>query len=274
METIQPDFAGKLTYRLFPFRKKVVLENMKRVYGDSLSAGQIEALAQRFYGHLFRLFMENIRMGWTNKKQLKDQIRIEGHEIVKKATDGKKGALLLTGHFGNWEVCPIAGMMHFEEYRGKFHIVRRQIGNKWVEKILFRRFYEAGLNVIPKRNAIDRVLEVLSQNEVVTFIMDQYAKPGRDGILVDFFGHKAGTFKSLALIASASGAPVIPTISYREPDGKHVMKFFEPLEWIQDDDPDKELYLNTLAYNRVLEKLILDKPDQWIWMHKRWKVKK
>jgi KDO2-lipid IV(A) lauroyltransferase len=168
----------------------------------------------------------------------------------------------------------VGTVLYFPQFYGRFHVVRRQIGNKWIERILFNRFYKAGLNIIPKRNSIDRVLEVLAKNDVVTFIMDQYAKPGREGILVDFFGEKVGTFKSLALIASASGAPVIPMISYRDANGKHVMKFYEPLSWIQNDDPDEELYQNTLAYNRVLEKRILEKPDQWIWMHKRWKVKK
>lgn len=247
---------------------------MKRVYGDSLTVEQIKNLAQKFYGHLFHSLMENLRMGWTSNAALKKQIQVEGYEIVMKAAEQGKGILLLTGHFGNWEVCGVGTTQHFPQFHGRFHVVRRQIGNKWIERILFNRFYKAGLNIIPKRNSIDRVLEALARNDVVAFIMDQYAKPGREGILAEFFGQKVGTFKSLALIASASGSPVIPMICYRREDGKHVMKFYEPVPWIQNDNADEELYQNTLAYNKILEKRILERPDQWIWMHKRWKVKK
>lgn len=267
------NWLEKLYYYLVPIRRSTVLQNLQIVFGGSLSTRQIQALAQRAYGHFFRSLGENILIGFMPKQWLKNQVRIVGCEHVLKAAEQEKGILLLTGHLGNWEFAPLAVMLHFELFKGRFHVLRRELVNKFIERIAFRRFYEAGLNIIPKKNSLGQVLDHLSQNDVVVFIMDQHAKPGKDGVVVDFFRKKAGTFKSLAVIARTTGAPVIPSYSYREADGRHVMKFLEPLAWIEHSDPEEEILLNTQAYNHVLEKIILEHPEQWWWVHRRWKIK-
>jgi len=99
---------------------------------------------------------------------------------------------------------------------------------------------------------------------------DQHASPP-DGIAVDFFGHPAWTFKSLAIMALATGAPVVPAWSYREADGRHVLRFEAPLQVLEHDDTNEAIRRNTRAYNAELERLILRRPEQWYWVHRRWK---
>ena len=105
---------------------------------------------------------------------------------------------------------------------------------------------------------------------LVVFPFDQHARPP-DGIAVDFFGQPAGTFKSLAIIALATGAPVLPAASWREPDGWHVLRFEDPVPPVECDNVNEEIRRNTRAYNAVLERLILRHPEQWFWVHRRWK---
>lgn len=269
----KPSLGAKFAYYCFPFRRKTVLENLGRVFGKELSAGEIKELAQNFYGHLGLLLFENLNTIWMSREEISRRVRVVGHEIVVRAAEEKRGVLLLTGHFGNWEITPIGVALQFDGFRGRFHVVRKLLANKFFEKILFRRFYQVGLDVIPKKNALSHVINALEKNDVVAFIMDQYARPDKDGILADFFGHPAGTYKSLALIAKKTGAVVIPVRCYREAKGKHVMEFYEPLHWKEDPDPDQELYKNTLQYNHKLESMILENPEQWLWCHRRWKVK-
>jgi KDO2-lipid IV(A) lauroyltransferase len=102
--------------------------------------------------------------------------------------------------------------------------------------------------------------------------MDQHNKVGAKAVAAEFFGKEAGTHRSLALVARQSGAPVIPGVSHRRPNGRHVMRLHPPLEWITAENHREEIYLNTLGYNRVLEKFVLDHPDQWLWAHRRWKI--
>ena len=270
---LKPTFAGKVAYHLLPVRRKVVTDNIRLVFGDSLTEKERLGLAQNFYGHLWKLLVENLTTGFLSQDQIRQRVKVVDDYHIADGLKLKKGVLLMTGHFGNWELAPVGGMLHFPQWRGKFHVLRRAIVNKTIEKILFRRFYAAGLDIIPKKRSLDRVLDELDRNEIVTFIMDQHAKPGKDGVVVDFFGKKAGTFKSLAMVARSTGAPIVPSASYREEDGTHVMCFYPPLTWVEDDDFDKEILINTKIYNETMEKMVLEHPTQWWWVHKRWKIK-
>jgi KDO2-lipid IV(A) lauroyltransferase len=104
----------------------------------------------------------------------------------------------------------------------------------------------------------------------VIFPFDQHAG-GRDGIRAEFFGHPAWTFRSLALLSLTAGVPVVPASTWREPDGRHVLRFEEALPIIECDDPGESIRANTQAYNHALERMIVRHPEQWFWMHRRWK---
>lgn len=128
--------------------------------------------------------------------------------------------------------------------------------------------------MIPKKNSLDKVCAALEKNHAVIFVLDQHASlANRDGIAVEFFGTKAGTYRSLATLSRYTGVPVVPAAGYRLPNGKHVLEFYDPIPWKDYDTVSDSLYYNTLAYNQALERIILAHPEQWNWMHKRWKLK-
>ncbi len=270
---LKPGFWGRFIYYVLPIRRKVVLENLGIAFGRELDPLLIRRLAQAFYRHLMIALWENLTFGWKSREAASRAVRVEGLERLLLAGEGGKGVLVIGGHYGNWEAAPVGGMMQFENFRGRFHMLRRQIVNKWVERQLFKRYYEAGLDVIPKRSSLNRVMDALAANHAVGFIMDQYAKPGKEGIVADFFGKPAGTFKSLAVVARASEAPVIAAACWRGVDGMHVLRLYDRIPWMANDDPDEEILINTTRYNRVIESIIREHPDQWLWFHKRWKDK-
>jgi KDO2-lipid IV(A) lauroyltransferase len=263
--------SGRLLFRFFPLRRPVVLANLKRVYGDRLPEEDIVALAQAHYAHLWRLAGEFLRFRWLSAKRKAAQVRVEGIDTLVAALAQGRGVLVLTGHFGNWEVATVAGIANYPGVRGRFHFVRRAIKPAWLDALVTRRFNRWGFGVIGKRGSLDRILELLAAGNIVVFPFDQHAGPP-DGIEVEFFGHPAWTFKSLAIIALATGAPVLTGTSWREADGRHVLRFGEPLARIDSDDTGDAIRLNTRAYNAALERLILARPEQWYWVHRRWKT--
>lgn len=270
---LKPTFAGKFLYYCLPIRKKIVLDNMKRVFNTILSETEIKKLAISFYSHLFTTFKEVLLMPFMSKKRLKLKGIIKNHQhLLEVVNKNLKGAILITGHFGNAEMAPIFTFLNFHEHRGHFYIIRKNISNKFIEKLIFKRWRKVGIEIILKNNALDKVCSVLESQNVVTFVMDQHASiQSKDGILVDFLGTKVATFKSLAIIARAMQVPVLPTRAYRRSDGKHVVEFFPPLPWLKDEDSKEEIKKNTRQYNEWLEKFVLDYPDQWFWLHRRWK---
>lgn len=263
-ETAAP-LAGKLIYHLLPIRRRVVLANLRRVFGETVPDAEIQRLAQAHYAHLARLVREFFSYPWRAPV-----VRVDNIDAILRAHAQGKGVLVLTGHFGNWESATAAGIASFPQYRGQFHFVRRALRPQWLDRLVTRRFRRSGFGVLPKRGALDAILDRLAAGDAVVFVLDQHAG-GRDGVEVDFFGHPAATFRSLAIIALATGAPVVPGATWREPDGHHVLRFEEALPVIEHDDTNEAISANTRAYNAALERLVLRHPEQWFWMHRRWK---
>lgn len=266
--------VGRFIYRYLPYRKRVILSNIDNVYGEQLQSHQKTRLAQAFYSHLATSFKEMISLRFLSEKQLCERVDVKGHERLLEIAAEGRGVLVLTGHFGNWEFAPLGGILNFKQFKGQFHFIRRMLGNKKIERILFRRYYRAGLNVIPNKNSLQHVCEALDKNHAVVFVLDQHASlANRDGVAAEFFGKKAGTYRSLASFARHTGVPVVPAAGYRLKNGRHVLEFFEPIEWKDYETTQESIYRNTLAYNQALERIILANPEQWLWLHKRWKLK-
>jgi KDO2-lipid IV(A) lauroyltransferase len=260
---------GKVLYYALPIRRRVVLDNMRRVFGDALSADRIRCLAQSHYAHLFTSLVEIVRDGWRTPAQRAALVRVENADICLRAYEGGKGVLLLTGHLGNFEVATGGGLATVPQYRGRFHVLRRPLP-KLVQEFVVRRFQRGGISVLPKQGSLDRLLDCLERGDAVAFLLDQYAV-GRDAVEVEMFGVPTRTSRSLAIVAMATRAPVVPVASWREADGGHVLRFEEPIEVVRCDDVSEAIRRNTQNFNRTLERLILRHPEQWFWVHRRWK---
>ncbi|MEM6916416.1 MAG: lysophospholipid acyltransferase family protein, partial [Verrucomicrobiota bacterium] len=269
-QPIQAPWYGKVFYHVLPLRRRVVMENLNRVFGETLPPEEIVALAQAFYGHHLLCFLEFLRMPFLTQARKEALIRIEGREYVEQARELGKGVLLLTGHFGNWEVSTVAGIAQFKEFHGLYHFIRRPLKPKWLNDFVMRRFRKAGFGTIDKAGTLDDILDLLEENHIVVSIFDQFAIK-KFGVMSEFFGHPAHTFKSVAVLSQFTGAPVIPASSWREPDGKHVLKFEAPIEIVTEGRTRDIITKNTKRFNETLEQIILRHPEQWIWMHKRWK---
>ncbi|MDF1738711.1 MAG: 4'-phosphopantetheinyl transferase superfamily protein [Verrucomicrobiales bacterium] len=271
VKNITAPWYGKAMYRCLPIKRATVLSNLNRVFGETLDEQQIETLAQAFYGHFLKFFAEFVSLPFMSARKKETIIRVEGGEHVDAAREQGKGVLLLSGHFGNWEVSTVAGIAQFKEYHGLFHFIRRPLKPKWFNDFVMRRFRKAGFGTLEKSGSLDDILDLLEDNHIVVSIFDQHTIP-KYGIVSEFFGHPASTFKSLAVLAQFTGAPVIPSHSWREPDGTHVLKFSPPVDIVTEGRTRDIIAKNTKRFNEVLEQFILAHPEQWIWMHKRWKV--
>ena len=266
--------AGRVIYHCLPFRRGVVMSNIEQVFSDKLNIAQKRRLAKAFYSHLVTSIKEMIQLRFMSEKKLCERVEVRGHERMMAIAAEKRGVLVLTGHFGSWEFAPIGGIANFKQFQGQFHFIRRTLGSQTLERILFRRYYRAGLHVIPKKNSLQQVSDALEQNHAVVFVLDQHASVGnRDGVAAEFFGKKAGTYRSLAIFARHTGIPVVPASTYRLANGHHVLEFHEPIHWQDHGSTQESIYRNTLAYNQALEQIILAHPEQWLWLHKRWKLK-
>lgn len=277
IDNLKPTLMGKFFYHCLPWKKAVVFQNMNLVFGSILTQKQIEKLAICFYSNFFIFFKELIISRFSHPDKRAQKIEIKGEEYFLNALSNKNtGTIFLCGHFGNFEL----GLYWWHKYRQvaaihkkECYIIRKPLSIKVIEKTIFKGLSRTRMNIILKNQALKKIRSLLKNNHLVIFPLDQHANIQKgEGISVKFFGKNAGTYRSLAVFAKMTQAPVVPIRCYsKASDHKCVVEFFPPLQWISHSDRKEEIALNTRAYNAVLESFLIDHPEQWNWLHRRWR---
>jgi KDO2-lipid IV(A) lauroyltransferase len=264
--------VGTFIYYFLPIRRQVIRSNIELVFQETLSASSKKRLAIAFYSHLIRSIKEIITMPFRSKKKLESDVTIQGMEYLLQSIENETGVILLTGHMGNWEFAPIIGI-RMMNLTNQLYVIRKPIRTRLIESWLYKRCEQAGIKILSTKSGIKKIRTVLTQKGIIHFAFDQHIGiQTNQGIAVPFFNRPAGTYRSLSVLAHRTKAIVLPMSTYRLVNGKHVLKFHPQLEWQENSSPRKAIYNNTLRYNQVIENIILDNPEQWWWVHQRWKI--
>jgi KDO2-lipid IV(A) lauroyltransferase len=260
---------GDVWYYLDSEHRKVAIQNLHMAFGQEKSASEIRDIAKTTFQNLGMMAIEFFRIPRMDVKTFKERVKIEGLEEALKLLERRKGIFLLLSHFGNWEMMGIMSKVIGNPIMVIAKPMKRQA---WVDQFITKIRKASGLEVISTVNAGRKVMKALSQNRVVGILIDQRAKRS-EGIWVNFFGKKAPTTPSLAVLAMKTGAPVLPIFMVRDGFQKHRLIIKEPLELIRTGDIKKDVESNTQLFNHTLESMIRQYPDQWFWVHRRWERK-
>lgn len=257
---------GLAAYHLDRRHRRVALQNLELAFPD-MAIRDREALALRSFQNVVTTFLEVPRLGRAPFDEILSRVRPEGAEHFLSALEEGKGVLILTGHFGNWEL-----MALYTGMRGlRVAFVARALDNRFFDRWMTRIRSRCGNRVIPKRGALLQVLRLLRRGWAVGFLMDQRVT-GREGVFVDFFSRPAGSSAALALLACRYGAPVLPVYVLRDPSGVGHRLCVEPkISVVRTGDLARDIVENTKRFQNVLERIIRQHPDQWFWLHRRWR---
>jgi len=257
---------GTLAYYTDPRHRKVCLKNLKIAFPD-LDDSERRQIGRRAFENVGKTFLEFPGLVRQKPADILRRVRFEGLENLDHALSLNKGALLLTGHIGNWELMALA----YGLKRSPLAFIARPLDNVYLERWVARIRGRSGNQIIFKKGALRSVHRCLKQGVAVGFLVDQHSWPP-DGILVDFFDHPACSSMAIALFAVRSGAPVVPVYTVRAPSGNdHIVIFESHLALAKTGKKDIDIRDNTQHYQKVLENVIRKYPDQWFWMHRRWK---
>ena len=216
-----------------------------------------------------RLLAEFALLPKLNPKNISKIVIYEGFENFSESVRRGKGTLFLTAHFGAWELSPFAQAV----YGHPLKFVIRPIDNPYLDRLSNSYRTRSGNQIIKKKNSIKELLRALRSKETVGILIDQNTTLDT-GIFVDFFGIPACTTTGLAALALRTGATVIPGfLIWDSTLGKHRLHFEPPVEIIQTGDHRSDIIQNTARFNKVLENLVRRYPDQWLWVHRRWKTR-
>jgi len=260
-----------LILRIIGFRKNYIHKNLKIVFQEAKAD---KRFVKKIYQHFGLLLMEIIKL--TNPKHFKILNKIEGKEelasVIKQALKRNKGLCILTGHIGNWEIA--GALMASESIGVRTQTIVKEMKSKVGNHLLYKiRFPNGVETILRKDNAVRKVLKALKNNEIVVFVLDQSVSRS-EGVFTDFFARPACTMPNLATIVKRTSSPVLPVAVVRSKDLKSFRAETLPIiDYVRQDNSIEELKANCTNYNKALEQLIMLAPEQWIWMHNRWRSK-
>ncbi len=258
---------ARIFYQLDPRHRAVGMENLECAFGDRYTEAERDQIVRRVYEHFAMMLMEILHIPRKlHPTTWRDRITLVGHEGVLDRLITGGPVILLSGHFGNWEM---AGYL-FGVFGFPPNSVARALDNPYLDDFL-RRFRErTGQKMIPKSGGYDQMLDVLRDGGILSFLADQDA--GQRGLFVDFFGRPASTHKAIALLAIEHRAPVVVGYARRIGPGFRYEvgcdAIIEPEEFNGTSDDARLL---TQRYTAALENIVRRSPEQYLWLHRRWK---
>jgi KDO2-lipid IV(A) lauroyltransferase len=259
-------FLGREMWKHYKRGKKRSIDNLRLSFPDKDDAW-IERTGQKSFEHIVMMVID---MMFTTRLVKRDDwrkyCRCDNIESTKWMMQGGQGMLLLTAHYGNFE---IMGYL-LGEFGFNIYSIARPLDNKYISNYLFGIRERAGQKILDKKGASEQMAKLAEEHASIGFIADQDA--GKKGVFVDFFGRKASTYKSIGLMAMKYNMPIGIARAARVDDrfffDIEVTRLIMPDEWEDRDDPLRWI---TAEYTKAIEDFIREDPSQYWWLHRRWK---
>jgi len=203
------------------------------------------------------------------RENIEDVLILDGHENFLDGQRRGKGVLYLTGHIGAWELSSFAHAL----YGFPLHYMARPLDNARVDKLVNRYRCSSGNEPIFKNESARALLKILKEAGTVGILADQNTMPD-EGVFVDFFGKSACTTTGIARVALHTGAAVVPGYAYWDAGiGKYRLRFEPAVELVRTGNTERDIFVNTQRFAKVIEEIIRKYPEQWVWVHARWKTR-
>jgi len=260
--------VGTLAYRLLGRLREVAMTNLALAFPEK-SVADHERILWRLYRNLGWLLAEFCQMPRYSPESTLSFARYEGLDHYLAARDCGKGVLILTGHLGAWELSS-----YYHSLMGyPMSMVIRRLDNPRVDALVNRIRCLHGNRVLHKDDFARGLLGAMRQGETVGILMDTNMTPPQ-GEFVPFFGRLACTASGMARVALKTGAAVLPGFMlWEESERKYVLHFGEPIDLVSTGNDEQDVIENTARFTAVIETWIRRYPDQWLWVHRRWKTR-
>ncbi|MBV9500249.1 MAG: lysophospholipid acyltransferase family protein [Acidobacteriaceae bacterium] len=246
---------------LVPRLRRVARINLAFAFPE-LSAQERDGIVDGVFQNIARLLVAFARFPDLNATNIADWISYEGLEHYSKAKEAGCGVLVLTGHLGNWELSAFAHALMTEP----MNVMVRPLDNPKIDALVEKRRTLSGNCLIYKRDAARSVIKALRSNQAVGILADQNTN-GAEGVFVNFFGKPACAGSAFVRLAYHTGAAIVPGFAlWNRATQRYVLRFYPRIELTGDESAD------TQRIHSMLECIIRENPDQWMWIHRRWKT--
>jgi Kdo2-lipid IVA lauroyltransferase/acyltransferase len=259
---------AQVVYLLHFRLRQVGMRNLAMVFPEK-SVAERKRILRGVFTSLGRQLAELCQFPRYTPANIDEVVVYDGLENYERAYARGKGVMFLTGHFGGWELSAFAHSLHGHW----LHVVMRPMDNPYLDRLLqsYRTMY--GNKTVDKDDFVRGLLAAMKAGETVGILMDTNMTPPQ-GLFVDFFGIPACTASGLARIALRTDAAVLPGFTIWDPAlQKYRLRFDPALELIRTGDLEADIAANTQMFTSVIEEYVREYPEQWLWVHRRWKTR-
>jgi KDO2-lipid IV(A) lauroyltransferase len=260
--------VARITYSTLPKLRKTAEFNLRLAFPD-WSDGQRHAVIHGMVRNLGWMAAEFARLPRYTKENIEEVVILDGHDNFLEGQRRGKGVLYLTGHIGAWELSSFAHAL----YGFPLHYMARPLDNPRVDTLVNHYRCLSGNRPIFKNESARSLLKILRDAGTVGILADQNTMP-EEGVFVDFFCTPACTTTGLARVALHTEAAVVPGYVYwDEGIGRYRLRFEPAVELSRSGDAERDVFVNTQKFAKVIEEIIRKHPEQWVWVHARWKTR-
>lgn len=257
---------GGVIFFLLKSQRRKTLKNLKIAFENRKSYCELYAIAKAVFKNLGRSAAEFINFPKINSKNIDRFIQVAGVEKINKALEEKNGAVILSCHFGNWEL----GAAYFGLKGYSFNAIVRPLRDEGFDRLVNSARRSKSINIVSREQSFKKIVSILKENKLIGILPDQDID-SIDGVFVDFFGKPAYTPTGPVLLALASGSPIFPILCIRE-NGRYKLVVEDRIALENTGRRDRDVFVNTQRWTKIIEGYIGRYPEQWVWMHNRWKT--
>ncbi|MHB8092460.1 MAG: lysophospholipid acyltransferase family protein [Syntrophales bacterium] len=257
---------ARVFYYLVPRQRMIALHSLRCAFPEKTD-GEILKIARGVYRTLGIVAAEFFDIPKLTSENVREIVETEGLENCARALAKGRGVLLFSAHFGNWELeaASIALLVK------PAVVIYRPLDSPLLDRLVSRVRSASGNKPLPKENAMRSMIRTLHKNGMIGILLDQNTD-WYEGVFVNYFGRPACTTSGLAHLALHSGAPVLPAYLIRLAEGRYRLVIEPALEIIDTGDRDADVIVNTQRFTKVIEDTVRKYPEQWLWIHQRWKT--
>jgi len=259
---------GRLACRLDSKHRRIAESNLAVAFGGEMTPAERARLNKRFFARLGRSLLDILKAAHMSAARVRGLFEVEGRAAMDRALAAGKGVLLVTAHYGTWELT-IPAVAECAPLR----VIHRDLDNPFIGHDLTLLREKLGAGSISKFGAAKPVIQALARNEIVAILIDLNVLHSSGPVFVDFFGRPAATTPALAAFHLKTGAPIVPMFCEPLPRGRYRMTFEEPLVFERTGDHDADVLKITQSCTKMIERRIRKRPELWFWVHKRWNTR-
>jgi len=259
--------SGSLVYFLLPQVRRQSAFNLANALGAEKTPRELTVINQKVFKNLGRNLTEALNVSRLHKDNIDKYVKCDNLKLFSDLRENGKGVIVLSPHFGNWELVPV-----YAALKGyPVNVIARRLYYEKFEELISRIRAENKINVIYRDQPARKILNVLKANEILGILPDQDVD-SVEGVFVDFFGQPAYTPSGPVALAMANNTPLVTCFLVRE-GNCHRLIIEEPISLENTGDKERDIKVNTEKWSKVFETYIRRYPEQWVWMHRRWKTK-